>query len=158
MSLKNGIAAWLSITTLSCGLPDRGAAEPTNWPCAGRCFDAAWISNKGGAYFLKGDQFWRYDIISNRVDRGEFWDAELKVTAFVYPRPMKLWSGLPQSWSNGIKAALNGGDGKVFWFKGREYVRLDIATGKVDAGPRPIASQWPALPPAWSSSSRAARR
>jgi hypothetical protein len=151
MSLKNGLAVWLLIVTLSCGLPDQAAAEPMNWPCPGRCFDAAWISNKGYAYFLKGDQFWRYDIAANRVDHGHMGDAALKLRDFVYPRPMRLWPGLPQSWSNGISAALNGGDGKVYWFKGREYVRFDIATTKVDAGPRPIASQWPGLPPAWSS-------
>ena len=89
-------------------------------------------------------------MIANRVDRGEFHDDQLKVAPFVYPRPMNKWPGLTQSWLNGINAALNGGDGKVYWFKGREYVRLDVATGKVDAGPRLIAAQWPSLPPAWS--------
>lgn len=156
MRLKHDLAAWLSIAALSCSILDRSTAEPMTWPCQGRCFDAAWISNKGFAYFLKGDQFWRYDIVANRVGRGEFNDDQLKVATFVYPRPMKVWSGLPQSWLNGINAALNGGDGKVYWFKGREYVRLDIGTGKVDAGPQPIASQWPALPPAWSASFDAA--
>ena len=75
MSLKNVLVAWLSIATLLCGFPDRSAAEPMNWPCPGRCFDAAWISDKGGAYFVQGEQFWRCDIVSNRVDHGEF--AEL---------------------------------------------------------------------------------
>src|SRR5438309_1933843 len=32
MSLTNGLAAWLLIVTLACGLSDRGAAEPMNWP------------------------------------------------------------------------------------------------------------------------------
>lgn len=149
MSLKNGLAVWLLIVTLSCGLPDRGAAEPMNWPCSGRCFDAAWISNKGWAYFVKGDQFWLYDIVANRIDHGHPNDAVLKLRDFVYPKPMR-WPGLPQSWSK-INAALNGGDGKVYWFKGHEYVRFDIASEKVDAGPQPIAKQWPALPLAWSS-------
>jgi hypothetical protein len=150
MSLKNDLAVWLSIVTLSCGLSDRGAAEPMNWPCAGRCFDAAWIANRGWAYFVKGHQFWRYDIVANRVDHGHMGDAILKVQDSVFPRPMR-WPGLPQSWSTGINAALNGGDGKVYLFKGRDYVRLDIATAKIDAGPLPIANQWPGLPAAWTA-------
>src|SRR5579859_2879367 len=131
MSLKKGLVGWLSIAALSCGLPDRSAAEPMNWPCPGRCFDAAWIWNKGRAYFAQGDQYWRYDVVANRVDRGDWGDSELKVGSFVFPRPMRLWY-LPQSWSNRINAALNGGDGKVYYFKGREYIRLDIATEKID--------------------------
>jgi hypothetical protein len=150
MSLKGGFAAWLLIVTLSCGLSQRSAAEPMNWPCTGRCFDAAWISNRGWAYFVKGNQFWRYDIGANRVDHGNMGDAVLKVQDAAFPRPMQ-WPGLPQSWSNGINAALNGGDGKVYLFKGPEYVRLDIATARVDAGPLPIAKQWPGLPPAWTT-------
>jgi hypothetical protein len=150
MSLKSNRATWLLIVTLSCGLSDRGAAEPMVWPCPGRCFDAAWIANRGWAYFVKGDQLWRYDVVANRVDYGNMGDAALKLRDSVYPRPMRS-PGLPQSWSNGISASLNGGDGKVYLFRGREYVRLDIATEKVDTGPLAIASQWPGLPSTWTT-------
>src|SRR5579859_4786354 len=112
MCLKGGRAAWLLIVALSCGLSDRGAAEPMVWPCPGRCLDAAWIANREWAYFVKGNQFWRYDIVANRIDYGRMGDPILKLQDSVFPRQMR-WPVLPQSWSEGINAALNGGDGKV---------------------------------------------
>jgi hypothetical protein len=148
MSPKDCPVAWLIVLSLTCAFPDMGAAEPMNWPCQGRCIDAAWISNKGWAYFFKGGQFWRYDIPLNKADLGD--------DAITFPRQMRLWPGLPQAWSSGIDTALNGGDGKVYWFKGREYVRFDIADQKVDAGPLPIARQWPGLPSGWSGGFNAA--
>ena len=62
------------------------------WPCQGRCLDAAWISNKGWAYFFKGSQFWRYDIPYDKVDLG---DADI-----TYPRQMRRWRGF--RFSSGI--------------------------------------------------------
>jgi hypothetical protein len=112
-----------------------------SWPCQGRCVDAAWISHKGWAYFVKGGLVWRYDILHDKVDLDE---------GRGFPRAVR-WPGLPQSWSTGFDAALNGGNGKVYFFKGREYVRFDIAAAKVDAGPLPIATQWPGLPQTWST-------
>src|ERR1700730_1019304 len=79
-------------------LPRVGATEPAKWPCQGRCIDAAWISNKGYAYFAKGNQFWRYDIARDKVSFVEVWDN--------YPMPMRVWSGFPQAWSTGIDTAL----------------------------------------------------
>ena len=148
MAKKTGICSWLTALALICVLPDRGATEPRNWPCEGRCFDAAWISNKGWAFFFKGNQFWRYDIPFRKADLG---DNEI-----TFPRQMRRWPGLPQAWSGGVDAALNTGDGKVLWFKGREYVRIDVYDQKIEAGPLPIATQWPGLPPAWSAGFNAA--
>src|ERR1700730_15490084 len=117
MSPKDFNAVWLIILSLFCAFPDRGAAEPMSWPCQGRCFDAAWIANKGWAYFFKGGQYWRYDIPYDKVDLGDH-----DVT---YPRPLRRIPGLPQSWWGGVDAVLNTGDGKAYWFKGSEYVRYD---------------------------------
>src|SRR5439155_5473523 len=144
---EKSLAAWLSIVTLSCALPDRGAAEPMTWPCQGRCFDAAILWRNGYALLFKGNQFWRYDIARDKVDLGENTG---------YPRPVRVFAGLPQSWLGGFDAALNGGDGKVYWFKGGQYVRYDLASLKVDAGPLPTSNQWPGLPPAWTAGFNAA--
>jgi hypothetical protein len=147
MSLNNRLAR-LSILALSCVLPCVGAAEPAKWPCQGRCIDAAWIADKGYAYFAKGNQFWRYDMAREKVSFVEVFDG--------YPKPMRVWPGLPQAWATGIDTALNGGNGKIYWFKDRDYVRFDIAQSKVDAGPSPITMQFPGLPQAWTGGFNAA--
>ena len=47
-----------------------------------------------------------------------------------------------------VDTAVNLGDGKVYVFKGHEYIRYDIASGKAEGGyPRPIAPDWPGLMP-----------
>src|SRR5438046_562998 len=104
---------WLLIFAAISVLPTVGATEPAKWPCQRRCIDAAWIANMGFAYFAEGSQFWRYDIERRKVSFVEVWDN--------YPMLMRNWRGFPQAWSAGIDTALNGGDGKIYWFKGREY-------------------------------------
>jgi hypothetical protein len=143
MFLRNGCAACVIAVALAFASTERGAAEPAKWPCEGRCIDAAWIANLGFAYFAKGDQVWRYDIARNKVSFVEVWDN--------YPKPMRKWPGFPQAWSSGIDTALNAGNGKVYFFKEREFIRFDIASGRVDAGPNPIAANWLGLPQQWSS-------
>src|SRR5437588_1447983 len=152
---KNALA-WLFIFVLSCGVPHDGLAEPMNWPCQGRCIDAAVLWRNGFALFFKGNQFWRYDIVRDKVDWGEDTGSGTLGEDRGYPRPVREFTGLPQSWFGSFDAALNGGDGKIYWFKGREYVRYDIANRKVDAGPLPIADQWPGLPAAWAGGFTAA--
>ncbi len=46
---------------------------------------------------------------------------------------------------------MNWGDGKIFFFKGSQYLRYDIAKKRVDAGyPKPIDNRnWPGL--IWTS-------
>jgi len=155
MVSKNPVA-WLFVLMLSCSDPCGGVAEPMNWPCPGRCIDAGLLWRNGFAVFFKGNQFWRYDIVRDKVDWGEDTGTGALGEDRPYPRPVSEFAGLPPSWFGGFDAALNGGDGKVYWFKGREYLRYDIAGKKVDAGPRPIADQWPGLPPAWTSGFTAA--
>ncbi len=116
-----------------------------NWPCQGRCIDAGVLWRNGAALFFKSNAFWHYDVDRNKVD-----DAEGS-----YPRPIPF-PGLPQAWSRGYDTAFNGDDGKVYWLKGHEYVRIDVAGAKVDAGPLPISSRWPALPQAWTAGINAA--
>ena len=97
--------------------------------------DVAVEWGNGKVYIFKGNEYVRFDIANDRVDQG-------------YPKPINQtnWSGLP--WSDRIDAAVNWGNGKVYIFKGNEYVRFDIANDKVDQGyPKPInQTNWPGLP------------
>lgn len=94
--------------------------------------DAAVNWGNGKAYFFKGSQYVRYDIAADRVDSG-------------YPQPIndQTWPGL--TWTNGIDAAVNWGNGKAYFFKGNQYIRYDIQHDRVDLGyPKPINAQtWP---------------
>jgi hypothetical protein len=97
--------------------------------------DAALNLEAGKVYFFKGGQYVRYDVATDRVDDG-------------YPLPIAgQWPGLAEAgFGDGIDAAVHWGTGKVFLFKGGQYVRYDVATDRVDDGyPLPIGGQWPGL-------------
>lgn len=87
----------------------------------------------GKVYFFKGNQYLRYDIAADKVDPG-------------YPLPIAgNWSGFTEAgFDTGVNAAINWGNGKVYFFKGNQYLRYDIASDKVDPGyPLSIAGHWP---------------
>jgi hypothetical protein len=89
----------------------------------------------GKAYLFKGDQYLRVDQQTNAVDDG-------------YPLPIAdNWGGLAEAgFADSINAAINWGDGKAFLFRGRSYVRYDIATDHADEGyPASIAEGWGGL-------------
>jgi hypothetical protein len=110
----------------------------THWPSLpkswGYGIDAGINWGNGKAYFFKGNQYLRYDMIRDEVDPG-------------FPKPIAdNWKGFPPSWSSGIDAAMNWGDGIVYFFKGGEYLRYDIKSGEGDFSvqtPRPVAGNWP---------------
>lgn len=88
----------------------------------------------GKAYFFKGDSYIRYDWSSDKADAG-------------YPKKIAgLWHGLPAGFTSGIQAALNGRQdfaGKVYFFKGDNYVRYDWSDDRADSGyPQPIEFNW----------------
>src|ERR1043166_324608 len=92
-------------------------------------------------FFFKGGQFIRYDFATGRVDPG-------------FPKPIAgNWRGFPRSWDSGVDAAVNWGDGKVFFFRGGEYLRYDVDADSVDPGyPQSIAGgNWKNFPAAWDS-------
>jgi hypothetical protein len=69
-----------------------------------------------------------------------------------YPKKLTSgWGGLPNAFKSGIDAALmNESNGKLYFFKGSEYVRIGD-NGVVEAGyPRLIASSWRDLPEAFN--------
>ena len=75
----------------------------------------------GKIYFFRGEEYLSYDMASDKVDAG-------------YPRPIAgNWRGFPKSWSSGIDAAMNWGNGIVYFVKGDQYLRYDIKTGTSDA-------------------------
>ncbi|MEW6371132.1 MAG: hemopexin repeat-containing protein [Pseudomonadota bacterium] len=97
--------------------------------------DAAlnWAGDK--VFLFKGQHYLRYDIPANRVDTG-------------YPlRIGEFWPGLAQhGFDAAIDAAVNWDNGKVYFFKGSQYLRYDVQSDRVDEGyPLPIAGNWPGL-------------
>ncbi|MET9065601.1 hemopexin repeat-containing protein [Streptosporangium sandarakinum] len=111
-----------------------------NWPglrAAGfdANLDAAANWGNGKVYFFKGPNYLRYDIATDRADPG-------------YPLPIgDNWPGLRAAgFDANLDAAINWGNGKVYFFKGPNYLRYDIATDRADPGyPLPIAGNWPGL-------------
>jgi len=122
---------------------DAGYPKPIagNWPGMSDIgfdsgLDAAvnWGNDK--VYFFKGNQYARYDLPSDKVDAG-------------YPKPIAgNWPGVSGTgFENGIDAAINYGNNKVYFFRGGNYLRLDLVSKAVDAGyPKPIAGNWPGVP------------
>ena len=99
--------------------------------------DAAfWRQSNGAIYFFKGSQYLRISDPAKGMDAG-------------YPKPIAgHWPGLNAKFNAGIDAALMRADnGKLYFFKGTQYVRFtDVARG-VDPGyPAWINNNWMPFP------------
>ena len=97
--------------------------------------NAAFYRGKGRAYFFSGNQYYRYTVLRNAVDAG-------------YPKPIAgNWPGMSDiGFDSGLDAAVNWGNGKVYFFKVNQYCRYDLPSDKVDTGyPKPIAGNWPGI-------------
>ncbi len=110
--------------------PDPGYPKPINnetWPgLMWTDVDAVANWGNGKAYFFKGSEYIRYDMKDDRADPG-------------YPKPIndKTWPGM--IWTDGVDAVVNWGNGKVYFFKGGQYIRYDIESDRADSGfPKPI--------------------
>jgi hypothetical protein len=88
----------------------------------------------GKAYFFKDSHYVRYDWAQDKIDLG--------------PKHLSAWN-LPRDFCTGIDAAINApanyvgaGNyyGKVWFFKGAEYVRYDWASNTIDV--RAPLSRW----------------
>lgn len=91
----------------------------------------------GRVFFFKDDSFVTYSITNNRViDVRRPIDSESD--------PNNDWSGMKKAgFNSGIEAAVNWGDGRVFFFKGNQYVKFLIHPGKVaDDYPLTIDYGW----------------
>lgn len=97
--------------------------------------DAAVNWGNGKAYLFKGGEYIRHDIANDTIDPG-------------YPKPIAgNWPGIAGTiFERDIDAAINWGNGKVYWFKDDCYGRLDIGTKALDSGyPKLIAGNWPGV-------------
>jgi hypothetical protein len=94
----------------------------------------------GKVYFFSGNSYVRYDVGRDAVDPG-------------YPLPIAgNWGHLTDNFSR-VDAAVNWGNGKIYFFNGSQYIRwhidpVDPTSGDVDPGyPQPInGGNWGALP------------
>lgn len=136
---KSGEYLRLSGTTVDTGypqlLPGGWEGLPASWFSG---IDAAiFLKSNGKNYFFKDNQYLR--LTGTTVDEG-------------YPQRLPGgWEGLPASWNSGIDAAFFlRSNGKNYFFKGNQYVRL---TGtKVDPGyPVRLPGGWEGLPVSWYS-------
>jgi hemopexin len=110
------------------------------WPGMGEAgfgadLDAAVSWGDGSVFFFKGDQYVRYNLSADKVDAGY---------------PLKIgdqWPGMAAAgFGSGLDAAVKWGDGNVYFFKGDNYVRYDMAADTVPEGyPRAITDFWPGL-------------
>jgi hemopexin len=143
---------YVRITDVSAGRDDgypRNIAG--NWPGLPAAFqsgiDAAlWRDSNGAVYLFKGSQYVRFSKVSDGVDSG-------------YPKSIADdWPGLPAAFQTGIDAALlRESNGKIYFFKGNQYVRFSDVSAGVDAGyPKPISGSWPGLPASFTSNLGAA--
>jgi hypothetical protein len=121
------------------GLPDEWYGRSDGTGAGG--IDAALMRSNGKIYLFRGSEYVRYSSVSSGIDAG-------------YPRPIAgNWGGLPASFTSGIDAAFQReSNGKIYFFKGSEYARIDAATSAMDAGyPKPIVGNWPGLPSSFTT-------
>jgi hypothetical protein len=111
------------------------------WPPGFTPIDAALLGEgpfKNKAYFFRGDQYIRFDLIQGRIEPG-------------YPKPIAgHWGGFPYDFTQGIDTAVSGSGpfkGKIYFFKGDRYIKYDWERDKIDPGyPKPIAGHWNGWP------------
>lgn len=89
-------------------------------------------------YIFRDDKYVRYDIDKNESD----W-SESSIAG--------NWPGMPAEFAKGIDAAVNWGNGKVYFFSGDKYVRYDQWDDRVDRGPLPIKGNWKKMPESFTT-------
>ena len=96
--------------------------------------DAATEGPAGQIYFFKGDQYIRFSDLTVGADSD----------------PIQIsgnWRGMPAAFNTGIDAALVDQAGRIYLFKGGEYVRFTTISDGMDTGyPQAIASRWAGMP------------
>jgi len=99
----------------------------------------------GKIYFFNKSEYTRYDIANDRADGG-------------FPKPIVgNWPGWPAAWSTGVDAAINWGNGKVYFFRGSQVMRYSIAADAVDVAPKAISAVFSNWPATWTTVDAAVR-
>ena len=144
----NANVSW-SYSNLSVNVSGVTPWQGANWPGLPegfyRGFDAAlWSEPNDKIYFFKGREY-------VRVNPANGWPMDDG-----YPKPIAgNWPGFPAAFTSGVDAALWGEpNGKIYFFRDDEYIRVDPSNGwNVDIGyPKPIAGNWPGLPAEFTNS------
>lgn len=116
------------------GFPTTISSFWGNWPATWTGgVDAGLDWGTGKAYFFRGAEYVRYSIANDAVDAG-------------YPKPIAgNWGNWPAAWTS-VDASVKWNNGKVYFFRGSEYLRYDIVNDAVDAGyPKAISVGWPGV-------------
>ena len=91
-------------------------------------------------WFLKGAEYIRYNLASDRVEGG--------------PAPIAPnWPGWPAAFADGVDAAIHGLGryaGRAWFFKGPDYIAYDYPSNMVD-GHQTIQGAWPGWPEEFAS-------
>jgi hypothetical protein len=96
---------------------------------------------EGQAWFFKGSNYLRYSLGADAVTNPSQSIAE-------------NWHGFAASFGHDLDATIHGvGDfvGMLWFFKGSEYLRYNLAVDMVDIGPVPIAERWNGWPQEFTS-------
>jgi len=84
--------------------------------------DAAFVwSGNGRTYFFKGTEYWRFDSKADPPVSSE------------YPRPIKVWLGVPSY----LNAAFKWENNVTYFFKGNQYYRFNDREFRVESRGRP---------------------
>jgi len=137
---------WRSETTPSIQPPPKPPIISLTKLVRGMKTDAALLlETNGKTYTFTGRKYSRYSRGNkSQVDKG-------------YPTNMPGgWQNLPSTWNSGIDAAIFfSPNGKSYFFKGNQYVRLSHIT--VDTGyPTRLPGGWEGLPKEWNKGINAA--
>lgn len=100
--------------------------------------DTLWFDQptQGRSFFFRGDRYLSYDIKKNAIEPGR--------PALIDSRgnPANDWPGFGQvGFAADINAAINWGDGRVFFFKGDKYLSYNIQSNSIARPPVPIDSR-----------------
>jgi|GEM_PF-2918487 Hemopexin. len=119
-----------------------GVSVPSQWPGLSSSPKPFVWWGFGKAYGFNGPTYVRYDDGSNGPTgvEGAYLPPNL-------PAPIAgNWPNLPVTWVVGMDAGVNWGTGKIYFFRGGEYLRYDIANDRADLNyPKPIAGNWPGV-------------
>ena len=146
IALPNGKAYLFQGSTYTRFANETGQVEQSglsisgNWPgLADQAPDAGVHLGFGKSYFFVGGQYVRYELGSNAAEGVEA-DYLPPNTPF---QTAQSWPGLG---SDPLDAAVNWGTGKIYFFRGSQYLRYDITLDRVDDGyPQDIAGSWQGL-------------